>query len=181
MKMARMKSTRNLVFTALCVALGLLLPTFFHMFGSGTQFLPMHLPVLLCGFLCGWPWGAVCGFLTPLLSSLLTQMPPLFPNAPAMMLELCAYGALTGIFYRKLRLNVYVSLLLAMLGGRVVSGIANALFMGMAGTPYGFQAFVTASFVTAVPGIVIQIILIPVLVMALEKAGFCERIKRNTI
>ena len=77
--------------------------------------------------------------------------------------------------------TILISLLLAMLGGRVVSGIANAVFMGMAGTPYGFQAFVTASFVTAVPGIVIQIILIPVLVMALEKAGFCERIKRNTI
>lgn len=173
--MARIKSTQKLVFTALCLALGLLLPTVFHMFGSGTQFLPMHLPVLLCGFLCGWPWGAVCGFITPLLSSLLTQMPPLFPTVPAMMLELCTYGALTGLFYRKLQLNVYISLLLSMLGGRLVSGLANAVFMGVSGIPYGVETFVTASFVTAIPGIIIQIILIPILVMVLEKAGLYKR------
>lgn len=173
--MTRIKTTKHLVFTALCIALGLLLPSVFHMFGTGTQFLPMHLPVLLCGFLCGGPWGTVCGLLTPLLSSLLTQMPPLFPTAPAMMLELCAYGALTGIFYRKLRLNVYVSLLLAMIGGRIVSGLANALFMGLANAPYGFQMFLTTSFVTALPGILIQIIVIPLLVLALQKAGFLTR------
>ena len=170
--MSRIKNTRNLVFTALCIAIGLLLPSVFHLFGSGSQFLPMHLPVLLCGFLCGWPWGAACGLLTPLLSSLLTQMPPIFPTAPAMMLELCTYGILTGIFYRKLHLNVYLALLGAMLGGRVVSGLANALFMGIAHVPYGFEMFLTASFVTALPGIIIQLVIIPLLALALQKAGF---------
>ncbi len=173
--MTRMKSTRNLVFTALCIALGLLLPTVFHAFGGGSQFLPMHLPVLLCGFLCGWPWGAVCGLLTPLLSSLLTQMPPLFPTAPAMMLELCTYGILTSIFYRRLRWNVYLSLLAAMLGGRIVSGLANTVLMGMSGAPYGFEMFLTASFVTALPGIIIQIVVIPLLVLALQKSEFLRR------
>lgn len=166
------RSTKNLVFTALCIAIGLLLPSVFHLFGAGSQLLPMHLPVLLCGFLCGVPYGAFCGLVTPLLSSLLTQMPPLFPTAPAMMLELCTYGALTGLFYQKLRRNVYPSLIAAMLGGRIVSGLANAAFMGMSGAAYGFEMFLTASFVTALPGILIQIVVLPLLVLALQKAGF---------
>lgn len=163
------KSVQKLTATALCVALGLLLPQLFHALGAGTVFLPMHIPVLLCGFICGAPYGALCGLITPLLSSMITGMPPLFPIAAAMMLELCAYGALTGFFYGK-KLNVYLSLALAMLGGRVVSGFANALFMGMAGKAYGLQAFLSASFVTALPGIVLQIAVVPLLVLALSKA-----------
>lgn len=160
---------QKLTATALCVAMGLLLPQLFHAIGAGAVFLPMHIPVLLCGFICGAPFGALCGLVTPLLSSLITGMPPMFPTCAAMMLELAAYGALTGLLYGK-KLNVYLSLVGAMLGGRVVSGIANALFMGMAGRAYGFQAFLAASFVTALPGILLQLILVPVLVLALSKA-----------
>ena len=101
----------------------------------------MHIPVLLCGMLCGGAYGAAVGAIVPLLSSLLTGMPPIFPVAPAMMFELCAYGLLSGLFYHSLRRNVYLSLIGAMLGGRVVSGIANAVFMGMADKPYGFSAY----------------------------------------
>lgn len=167
--------TVSITGTALCIALGLVLPLFFHLFGAGSTFLPMHIPVLLCGFVFGWPFGAVCGFIVPLLSSVLTGMPPIFPTAPAMMLELCAYGALTGLFYQKFRMNVYVSLVLAMIGGRIVSGIANALFLGIAGKPYGLAVFLSGSFVKAVPGILIQIVIIPVLVLALEKARLIQR------
>ena len=163
------KQVQKLTATALCVAMGLLLPQLFHAIGAGTVLLPMHIPVLLCGFICGAPFGALCGLVTPLLSSLITGMPPMFPTCAAMMLELAAYGALTGLLYGK-KLNVYLSLVGAMLGGRVVSGIANALFMGMAGRAYGFQAFLAASFVTALPGILLQLILVPVLVLALSKA-----------
>lgn len=168
-------TTMNLTGTAVCIALGLVLPSFFHLFGSGSALLPMHIPVLLCGFLFGWQYGAVCGIILPILSSVLTGMPPLFPVAIAMMFELCAYGALTGFFYRKLKWNVYLSLICAMLGGRVVSGIANAVLMNMASKPYGLVAFVSGAFVQALPGIIIQIVLIPVLVMALEKANILQK------
>ncbi len=169
--------TVNLTGTALCIALGLVLPTFFHMFGAGTTFLPMHIPVLLCGLIFGWQYGAVCGFIVPLLSSIATGMPPIFPVATAMMFELCAYGALTGLFYQKFKWNVYPALICAMLGGRIVSGAANAVFMNMASKPYGFAAFISGSFAQALPGILIQIILIPVLVIALEKAKIIVRQK----
>jgi len=162
--------TVSLTGTALCMALGLVLPLLFHMFGAGSTFLPMHIPVLLCGFVFGWPYGAICGFLVPLLSSILTGMPPVFPKATAMMLELCTYGVLTGVFYRKRKWNIYPALICAMICGRVVSGIANTVFMNMASKSYGFAAFLSVSFVQAIPGILIQIILIPVLVLALEKA-----------
>lgn len=162
--------TVNLTGTALCLALGFVFPSFFHMFGAGTALLPMHIPVLLCGLTFGWQYGAVCGFILPFLSAVITGMPPLFPTAAAMMFELCAYGTLTGIFYRKLRWNVYPALICAMLGGRMVSGAANAVFMDMAGKPYGLAAFFSVSFIQALPGIFIQIILIPILVMSLEKA-----------
>lgn len=137
--------TKNLVLTAFCIALCIVLPMAFHAIGAGATFLPMHIPVLLCGLLCGWPFGAACGLIGPLLSSLLTGMPPAFPTLPAMMLELCAYGVLTGLFYRKLRGNLYLSLIGAMLGGRAVSGIANAVLLGIAGKPYGFTVFFNLS------------------------------------
>ena len=95
-------ATKNMITTALCIALGLVLPSAFHLVGAGSVFLPMHIPVLLCGLLCGWQYGAVCGGIVPLLSSVVTGMPPIFPTAPAMMLELCAYGCLTGLLYRQL-------------------------------------------------------------------------------
>lgn len=167
--------TVNLTGAALCVALGLILPVLFHMIGAGSVFLPMHIPVLLCGLLFGWQYGAACGVVIPLLSSLLTGMPPIFPTAPAMMLELCAYGLLTGVFYRKLRWNVYPALIVAMLGGRVISGFANAIFLGMANKPYGFAAFLSGAFIQAVPGIIIQIVFIPVIVLALGKASVFRR------
>ena len=121
---------------------------------------------------------AICGLIGPLLSSLLTGMPPAFPTLPAMMLELCAYGVLTGLFYRKLRGNLYLSLIGAMLGGRAVSGIANAVLLGIAGKPYGFTVFLTSAFVTALPGIVIQLVAVPLLVAALQKAGLVQRPRR---
>ena len=123
---------RKLTATALCLALGMVLPSLFHMLGAGQVFLPMHIPVLLCGLLCGWPYGAFCGLVLPLLSSL-TGMPPLYPTAIAMMFELCAYGAFTGLFHKKLRWNVYPAMVLAMLIGRAVSGCANAILLGVGG------------------------------------------------
>ena len=169
-------TVKQLVFAAVCLAIGLILPSVFHTLAiPGTIFLPMHIPVLLCGLLCGWQLGGFIGVIVPLLCSALTGMPPIFPTGVAMVFELCAYGLLGGLFYRKLKWNVYLALIGGMVCGRLVSGVANAVFMGMADKAYGLQAFVSGAFVTALPGIAIQIVLIPLIVLALEKSKLSER------
>jgi predicted membrane protein len=166
-----MKNTRNLTLSGLFLALGITLPFLTaNLPQMGSAFLPMHLPVLLCGFVCGWPWGLAVGLITPLLRSVLVGMPPLWPTAFAMAFELATYGALTGVLYRRLPKSwpfLYVSLIGAMLGGRIVWGLVMAL---IAGANFGFQAFVAGAFVNAIPGIVIQIVLVPALIVALERA-----------
>ena len=166
-------TTRRLTYAALMLALGILIPMVFHTFQiSGGIFLPMHLPILLCGFLCGPQFGALCGLVVPLVSSLFTGMPPMYPTAVAMALELLTYGLVTGLLRKKC--NVYVTLLVAMLAGRAVSGCANLVLMGLAGNSYTLSAFLTASFVTALPGIVIQIVVIPLVIIVMKKAGLTD-------
>lgn len=162
---------RNMVFAALCVAIGLALPQAMHSIPeAGRVFLPMHIPVLLCGLLCGSLWGFGCGLLTPILSSLLFSMPPA-PYLPGMVLELATYGLVAGLLYRKFKLNVYVSLVSAMILGRVVYGLMNAAIFLSGGNEYSLAVFFTSLFIKALPGIVIQIALLPLLVIGLEKAG----------
>ena len=165
------KGIKNLVLAALFLALGLVFPSFFHMIGLGRVFSPMHLPVLLCGFICGWKYGALVGLAVPLLSSF-TGMPPLFPTGVAMAAELCGYGLLTGLLYK--RFNVFISLIGAMLGGRLILGAVNAVLYGVSGTPYGFAAFWSSAFVQAVPAILLQLVAVPLLVLALQKAGLIK-------
>ncbi len=172
--MSRTSNTRTLVFAGLCAALGIVLPMAFHTVpNGGSVFLPMHIPVLLCGFLCG-PWyGLACGAVVPLLSSLATGMPPA-PILPGMLCELAVYGLVSGLALRAVRTksrvaNLSAALAAAMLAGRVVGGLANG-FLFRAGQ-YTLSAWVAASFVTALPGIVIQLAAIPLLVLGLEKAG----------
>ncbi|SDN89826.1 ECF transporter S component [Acetanaerobacterium elongatum] len=162
--------TKKLVYAAGCLAMGIILALLFHLLGGGLGniLLPMHIPVLLCGFLCGPLFGAACGVLLPLLSSIMIGIPPIFPVGAAMMFELCTYGLLSGLLYKKA--NVYISLIVAMLGGRIIGGAANAVLLGIAGKAYGLTAFVTTMFVTALPGIFIQLGLIPLLVIALTRA-----------
>lgn len=167
-------NVKSLVISALLLALGLVLPSFFHLFGAGPVFLPMHLPVLICGLACGAPYGAACGLILPYLSSVLTGMPPLYPTAVSMSLELCTYGLVTGLLFQKLKQNLYVSLVVSMLCGRAVSGLANAVLLGMAGKPYGLATFLTASFVSGLPGILIQLIVVPVVVALLIKIRLVE-------
>ncbi len=167
-----MTKVKKLVFSALCAALCVVLPMAFHVIpDAGTIFLPMHIPVLLCGMLCGWPYGLSCGLLGPLLSSLITKMPPV-AVLPGMMVECAVYGAVSGLLMqllsrKKLTVRLYGSLIPAMLAGRIFSGIAKALIFSPG---LGFSAWVTASFVTALPGIITQLILLPILLLALSKA-----------
>lgn len=163
--------TKDLTAAAIFLALGLLIPYIFHVTGMpGQVFLPMHLPVLLCGFILGNPYGLILGLITPLLNAVLTGMPPIYPTAIAMAFELATYGLIAGWLYKRRGINLFYSLVSAMLAGRIVSGLANYILLGMAGQEYGLKVFFLSSFVKAVWGIMIQLILIPLIIRTVEKA-----------
>lgn len=160
----------RLVLSALLLALGLVLPFLTGQIPEvGSRLLPLHLPALLCGFVCGWPWGLAVGAVLPVLRSFLFGMPPLMPTALAMAFEMAAYGAAAGVLYR--RCNVYVSLVGAMIIGRLVWGVASWLLYA-AFMPNGFSLamFWAGGFVNAWPGMVLQLIVVPLIVTALKKA-----------
>lgn len=165
-------SIKNMTLTAVCIALCVVLPIAFHSIpDAGSVFLPMHIPVLICGMICGWPYGFLCGLMGPLVSSALTGMPPI-AILPAMMLECGTYGLVSGIVLKLVRTkstygDLYIALVVAMLAGRVMSGIAKALIF-MPGI--SLTAWVTASFITALPGILIQLVFLPSVVLTLMKA-----------
>ena len=169
----RKTNVKTLVLAALFLALGLVLPFLTGQIPEvGSMLCPMHIPVLLCGFFCGWPWGLAVGLITPVLRSLLFGMPPMFPTAICMSFELATYGLVSGLLYHKLprkKASVYVSLLTAMVAGRLVWGVARFLCAGLDVSAFGLSAFWAGAVTTAIPGIIVQIVLIPILVMALEK------------
>ena len=137
----------------------------------GAMLCPLHIPVLLCGFVCGWPWGLAVGFIAPLFRSLILGMPPLFPAAVAMAFEIAAYGAITGVMYNllpKKKPYIYCSLIVAMLFGRIVWGMAMFVCLGLSGGSFTFAAFIAGAFTNAIPGIILQIVLIPPVVMILD-------------
>ena len=125
-------STKNIALSGLFIALGIVLPFLTGQIPNiGRMLLPMHIPVLLCGFVCGWPFGLIVGFVTPLLRSVMFGMPPLFPTAVAMSFELAAYGLTAGLFYKyskKNTLSTYITLLLSMICGRIVWGIVSLCY-----------------------------------------------------
>jgi biotin transporter BioY len=170
-------TTLHLVLAAMFTAIGILLPIAFHPIGlAGQVFLPMHIPVLLCGFILGKEYGALVGIIVPFLSSAFTGMPPLYPVAVSMALELAAYGFFAGLLYKNFKLNVFISLIGAMIAGRVVMGIANVILLGIAGNSYSFSGFIAGAFVTAWPGIVTQLILLPIILLGLKKTDVMKKL-----
>ena len=169
---------RRMVSAAVCLALCMVLPFLTGQIPQvGSALCPMHIPVLLAGFLCGPWWAMAVGAVAPLLRFALFGMPPIFPTGVAMCFELAAYGLVSGLLYARLpkkTANIYVSLLAAMLAGRVVWGIVRVALSGVAGEPFTWAAFMAGAFVNAVPGIIVHILLIPVIVMALRKAGLID-------
>ena len=170
-----MKKTnvKTLVLAALFLALALVLPFLTGQIPEiGAMLCPMHIPALLCGFFCGWPWGLAVGLIAPVLRSMIFGMPPMFPVAVCMSLELATYGAVSGLLYSGLprkRTSVYLSLLAAMVAGRMVWGAARFLCAGLDISVFGLSAFWTGAISTAIPGILLQLLVVPVLVLALEK------------
>lgn len=166
--------TKKIVTAGFMLAIGIILPfATAHAFGiPGTVFLPMHIPVFLCGFLCGAPYGLLCGLILPLLNSVLTMMPVFFPTAIQMSFELGVYGFLSGYLYGKqsLRSNsiyLYLILLISMILGRVVSGGVFCLFV-LSNLDVGKYS-IWASVLNGIPGIMIQFLLIPPIVLAASK------------
>ena len=164
---------RNLTLSAMFLALAYVMPFLTGQIPQiGSMLTPMHIPVLLCGFFCGAPWGLGVGFMAPLLRSIVLGMPPMFPTAFCMSFELAAYGFMAGWLHSKLprnKGNVYISLLSAMVVGRVLWGFVMFGCMGCEPSKFGLSAFFAGAIFNAVPGITIQIVLVPLLVIKLEK------------
>lgn len=160
-----------MVLSALFLAIGIVLPFFTGQIPMiGNMLLPMHIPVLLCGFSCGWKYGLVVGGMLPLLRSFLFGMPVLFPNATGMAVELAVYGAVTGVlgrrFGRSLK-GIYLALISAMIFGRIAWGGTSILLFALAGSRFTWKIFFMQAFMNAVPGILIQLVLIPAIVKRL--------------
>ena len=174
----RSSSVRSLVTSALMLALCLVLPFLTGQIPEiGGMLCPMHLPVLLCGFICGPVWALIVGAIAPALRYMLFSMPPIYPVGLAMCFELAAYGLFSGLIYRRLPKKtwaIYVSLIAAMILGRVVWGAVRAVISGVGGAEFTWQLFLAGGFTQAIPGIILQIVLIPILVLALRRAKLTE-------
>jgi len=171
--------TRNIVLSGLFIALGLVMPFFTGQIPSiGNKLLPMHLPVFLCGFILGGPIGLAVGFIIPILRSVLFGMPPFYPVAIAMSFELTTYGGVAGFLFGKLSkttINIYVSLVIAMIAGRIVWGVAMLVLLSVYGMPFTFKMFISGALINSVPGLIAQIVIIPVLLISLKRANLVKQ------
>ena len=169
---------KKIILASFFIALGIVLP---FLTGNvsflGARFLPMHIPVLFAGIILGWKYGLLVGLITPLLRAITVGIPPLFPIATVMAFELATYGFLIGMIYSLLPkkvIYVFVSLILAMIGGRIVWGLAAFLIYPLAGFNFTFDLFIAGAFVNAIPGIILQLFLIPALYIGLMKADIIK-------
>ena len=170
-----MKNVKKLAVTAMLFAVGIVLPFMIGQIPAiGKMLLPMHIPVLLCGFIVGWQYGAVIGFLLPIVRGILFGMPPLYPNAIAMAFEMVTYGFVSGFLYSHAKWQctkmLYVSLIAAMLAGRVVWAFAEVVLLGIGGNMFTWNMFVAGAVLNAIPGIIVQLVLIPLIMVALKRA-----------
>ena len=178
------KGIRKLVLSAMFMAIGLVLPFITGQIQQiGNMLLPMHIPVLFCGLICGWQYGAVVGFVLPLLRYVLFGMPPIFPTGVSMSFELAVYGAVIGLIMQQLSKrnttdsgknyvrNLYLALIGAMLAGRIVWGLVRFILARATMQPFTMEMFMAGAFLTAIPGIIVQLILIPGIMAALKRVG----------
>lgn len=170
------KSIKNLTLSAIFMAVGIVLPFFTGQIPAiGNMLLPMHIPVFLCGLICGWQYGAAVGFILPLFRSLLFSTPPIFPTACAMAPELLTYGLVAGLLYNRSRwqcvLSLYRSMLIAMICGRAVWAAMQIVLIGIGENKFTWETFAAGAFLNAIPGIILQLIFIPAVMIALNKTG----------
>jgi len=180
--MARTKRNeiQRLTLAAMLIALGIVLPTIFTP-PVASRLLLMHIPALLAGFVIGPKYGFVVGFVTPLLRSVTFGMPPLVPAATAMAFEIATYGTVAGVMYNKLKptiINTFISLITAMVLGRLAWGLAMYVIIvgfNQAGGIFTLSRWWTSVVATSITGIIIQLILIPAIMIALEKSGYIDK------
>ncbi len=178
------RGIKKLVLSAMFMAIGLVLPFITGQIQQiGSMLLPMHIPVLFCGLICGWQYGAVVGFVLPLLRYVLFGMPPIFTTGVSMSFELAVYGAVIGLIMQQLSKrnttdsgknyvrNLYLALIGAMLAGRIVWGLVRFILARATMQPFTMEMFMAGAFLTAIPGIIVQLILIPGIMAALKRAG----------
>lgn len=180
----RKKPILNLTLSAMFMAVGLVLPFLTGQIKQiGSMLLPMHIPVFLCGLICGWQYGLIVGFILPLLRSMLFGMPILFPTGIAMAFELATYGAVIGWLYSHSRwqcvIALYRCMIVTMLAGRLVWGVVQVVLLGINGNGFTWKMFITGALLNAIPGIILQLILIPAIMVALNRTGLV-RFGRNT-
>ncbi len=176
MKHFAQKDLRRLILASMLLAIGYILPFFTGQIpGIGKMLLPMHFPIFICGMVCGPHYGLSVGIILPIIRSIIVTMPPLYPNAVAMAIELGVYGLTAGILYMLIKkkniFTVYVSLISAMLLGRAVSGIAKMFLYATPESPYTWKMFIAGAFTEAIPGIILQLILIPAIMTAIQYAS----------
>lgn len=169
----------NLTLSAMFLAVGLLLPLLTGQIKQvGKMLLPMHIPVIMCGLICGWKYGLGVGFVTPLLRSLVFLRPAIYPDAVAMALELATYGLVVGLLYGHSRwkciVSLYRSMIIAMIAGRVVWGVTEVILLGIGGEAFTWDAFIAGAFLEAFPGIILQLIFIPAMMLVLNRTGLVK-------
>ncbi|MBS7527755.1 ECF transporter S component [Fusibacter paucivorans] len=167
---------QKMILSAMFLALAMALPFLTGQIPQfGSMLAPMHIPVLLCGFICGWPYGLAVGFIAPLLRFLMFGMPPIFPTGIAMAFELAVYGAVAGLIYHRSKrstASLYTALIGAMIAGRLVWGVVRFILASAFGLDFSMAVFLSGAFFTAIPGIIVQLILIPAIVIAVERQNF---------
>lgn len=176
--------TKNLTLSALFISFGLVLPLLTGQLKQlGNAFLPMHLPVFLCGLIVGPVHGLIVGLILPILRHFAFGMPPLYPTAIAMSAELATYGFVSGFVYKNSRwkciIALYEALIISMIVGRMVWGIVQMILLGISGKGFTWQMFMAGAFLNAIPGIIFQLVFIPVLMLSLHKTGFVKFHKKN--
>lgn len=168
-----MRTVKRIAFSAMFLALCLVLPLITGGIPQiGNALAPMHIPVLLCGFICGWPYGIVVGAVAPIMRSMIFQAPVMYPTAIAMAFELATYGFLSGILYKifpKKNGYLYLSLIISMLGGRLIWGLLRYIMAGLSGSVFSISMFLAGAFTQAIPGIIFHIITVPLIVILLKK------------
>ena len=170
-----MNKVKKLAVTAMLFAVGIVLPFLIGQIPTiGRMLLPMHIPVLLCGLIVGWQYGAAIGFLLPIVRGLLFGMPPIYPTAMAMAFEMAMYGFVSGFLYSHAKWQctkmLYISLITAMLAGRAVWALTEVILLGIGGNAFTWKMFISGAFINAIPGIIVQLVLIPVIMVALKRA-----------
>ncbi len=168
------KNLLNLVLTAMFLAIALVLPFFSAQLKEiGSMLLPMHIPVMLCGLVCGWQYGLTIGLVAPILRSALFGMPVMYPSAIAMAFELATYGFVIGFLFNRAKWkcikSLYRCLLVSMVAGRVVWGIVQCILLGLGENGFTISMFVSSAIVKAVPGVILQLLLIPTVMLMLGK------------